>query len=130
MEYAKKALGDLASDEEESPTDTDSNLDTGPLEKKKQAKKGKKAKVNAASMVSHIIGDIKDASLDVMKHMVWGFITFHYRRASGMKDGSVPGMQISTQRSNYISGKYLPQGAKLWEPSKLQKKEVISLLEF
>ncbi|KIK74196.1 hypothetical protein PAXRUDRAFT_76288, partial [Paxillus rubicundulus Ve08.2h10] len=58
------------------------------------------------------------------------FITFHYRRASGMKDGLVPWMQISTQRSDYISGKYLPQGAKLWEPSKLQKKEVISLLEF
>ncbi|KIK74063.1 hypothetical protein PAXRUDRAFT_20251 [Paxillus rubicundulus Ve08.2h10] len=36
-------------------------------------------------------------------------------------------MQISTQRSDYISGKYLPQGAKLREPSKLQKKEVISL---
>ncbi|KIK72918.1 hypothetical protein PAXRUDRAFT_87140, partial [Paxillus rubicundulus Ve08.2h10] len=51
-------------------------------------------------------------------------------RASSMKDGSVPWMQISTQRSNYISGKYLPQGAKLWEPSKLQKEEVIPLLEF
>ncbi|KIK93875.1 hypothetical protein PAXRUDRAFT_144055 [Paxillus rubicundulus Ve08.2h10] len=64
-----------------------------------------------------------------MKHMVQGFITFHYRRPSGMKDGSVPWMQISTQRSDYISGKYLSQG-KLWEPSKLQKKEVISFLEF
>ncbi|KIK72273.1 hypothetical protein PAXRUDRAFT_86465, partial [Paxillus rubicundulus Ve08.2h10] len=51
-------------------------------------------------------------------------------QASGVKDGAVPWMQISTQRSNYISGKYLPQGVKLWEPSKLQKKEVISLLEF
>ncbi|KIK71908.1 hypothetical protein PAXRUDRAFT_74788, partial [Paxillus rubicundulus Ve08.2h10] len=51
-------------------------------------------------------------------------------QASGMKDGSVPWVQKSTQRSNYISGKYLPQGAKLREPSKLQKKEVISLLEF
>ncbi|KIK74973.1 hypothetical protein PAXRUDRAFT_74585, partial [Paxillus rubicundulus Ve08.2h10] len=58
------------------------------------------------------------------------FITFHYRRASGMKDGLVPWMQISTHRLDYISGKYLPQGAKLQEPSKLQKKEVISLLEF
>ncbi|KIK74436.1 hypothetical protein PAXRUDRAFT_19870 [Paxillus rubicundulus Ve08.2h10] len=110
------------------------NSDSGPVERKKQAKKGKKAKVDAVSMVSHIgkawIGDIKDASLDVMKHMVWGFITFHYRRASSMKDGSMPWMQISTQRSDYISGKYLPQGAKLWEPFKLQKKEVISLLEF
>ncbi|KIK71991.1 hypothetical protein PAXRUDRAFT_22537 [Paxillus rubicundulus Ve08.2h10] len=71
-------------------------------------------------MVSHIgkawIGDIKDASLDVMKHMVQGFITFHYRRVSGMKGGLVPWMQISTQISNYISGKYLPQGAKLQEP--------------
>ncbi|KIK74286.1 hypothetical protein PAXRUDRAFT_70917, partial [Paxillus rubicundulus Ve08.2h10] len=85
-------------------------------------------------MVSHIgkawIGDIKDASLDVMKHMVRGFITFHYRRASSMKDWLVPWMQISPQTSDNISGKYLPQGAKLWEPSKLQKKEVISLLEF
>ncbi|KIK72043.1 hypothetical protein PAXRUDRAFT_181396 [Paxillus rubicundulus Ve08.2h10] len=62
MEYAKKALGDLASDEEE--------------------------------------------------------------------NGLVPWMQISTQRSDYISGKYLPQVAKLREPSKLQKKEVISLLQF
>ncbi|KIK71750.1 hypothetical protein PAXRUDRAFT_72160, partial [Paxillus rubicundulus Ve08.2h10] len=76
------------------------------------------------------IGDIKDASLDVMKHMVRGFITFHHRWASGVKDGAVPWMQISTQRSDYISGKYFPQGAKLWEPSKLRgKKEVISLLE-
>ncbi|KIK72028.1 hypothetical protein PAXRUDRAFT_22489 [Paxillus rubicundulus Ve08.2h10] len=134
MEYAKKALGDLASYEEESPTNTNSNSDSGPVEKKKQAKKGKKSKVDAVSMVSHIgkalIEDIKDLSLDVMKHMVWGFITFHYRRASSMKDGLVPWMQISTQRSNYISGKYLPQGAKLQEFSKLQKKEVISLLEF
>ncbi|KIK73002.1 hypothetical protein PAXRUDRAFT_179494, partial [Paxillus rubicundulus Ve08.2h10] len=134
MEYAKKALGDLASDEEESSTDTDSNLDSSPLEKKKQAKKGKKAKVDAVYMVNHIgkawIGDIKDVSLDVMKHMVRGFITLHYSKASGMKDGLVPWMQISTQRSDNISGKYLPQGAKLWEPSKLQKKEVISLLEF
>ncbi|KIK77385.1 hypothetical protein PAXRUDRAFT_167014, partial [Paxillus rubicundulus Ve08.2h10] len=56
------------------------------------------------------------------------FITFHYRQASRTKDGSVPWMQISTHRSDYIS--YLPQGAKLREPSKLQKKEVISLLEF
>ncbi|KIK72032.1 hypothetical protein PAXRUDRAFT_22484 [Paxillus rubicundulus Ve08.2h10] len=127
MEYAKKALGDLASDEEESQTDTNRNLDSGPVERKKQAKKGKKAKVDAVSMVSHIgkawIGDIKDASLDVIKHMVRGFITFHYRRASRVKDGVVPWMQISTQRSDYISGKYLPQGAKLREPSKLQKKE-------
>ncbi|KIK72587.1 hypothetical protein PAXRUDRAFT_21815 [Paxillus rubicundulus Ve08.2h10] len=76
MEYAKKALGDPASDEEESPTDTNSNLDSSPVE-------GKKTKVDAVSM-----------------------------------------------RSDYISGKYLPQGAKLWEPSKLRKKEVISLLEF
>ncbi|KIK73405.1 hypothetical protein PAXRUDRAFT_75030, partial [Paxillus rubicundulus Ve08.2h10] len=76
------------------------------------------------------IGDIKDANLDVMKHMVQGFITFHYRRASSMKDGSVPWLQISTQRLDYISGKYLPQGAKLREPSKLQSKEVVSLLEF
>ncbi|KIK71756.1 hypothetical protein PAXRUDRAFT_22877 [Paxillus rubicundulus Ve08.2h10] len=134
MEYAKKALGDPASDEEESMTNTNSNSYSSPVERKKQVKKGKKAKVDAVSMVSHIgkawIGDIKDASLDVMKHMVRGFITFHYRKASGMKDGSVPWIQISTQRSDYISGKYLPQGAKLREPSKLQKKEVISLLEF
>ncbi|KIK77946.1 hypothetical protein PAXRUDRAFT_165317 [Paxillus rubicundulus Ve08.2h10] len=47
-----------------------------------------------------------------------------------MKDGLVPWMQIYTQRSDYISGKYLPQGTKLREPSKLQKKEVMSLLEF
>ncbi|KIK78716.1 hypothetical protein PAXRUDRAFT_163240, partial [Paxillus rubicundulus Ve08.2h10] len=58
------------------------------------------------------------------------FITFHYRRASGVKDGAVPWMQISTQGSDHISGKYIPQGAKLREPSKRQKKEVISLLEF
>ncbi|KIK71906.1 hypothetical protein PAXRUDRAFT_181638, partial [Paxillus rubicundulus Ve08.2h10] len=74
MEYAKKALWDSASNEEETPMDTDSNLDTGPLEKKKQANKGKKTKVDAVSMVSHIgkawIGDIKDVSLDVMEHMV------------------------------------------------------------
>ncbi|KIK91974.1 hypothetical protein PAXRUDRAFT_77998, partial [Paxillus rubicundulus Ve08.2h10] len=131
MEYTKKALGDSDSNEEESPTNTNSNSDLGPTKKKKKWKTGK---VNAVSMVSHIgnawIVDIKDASLDVMKPMVQGFITFHYRWASGMKDGSVPWMQISTQRSNYISGKYLPQGAKLWEPSKLQKKEVISFLEF
>ncbi|KIK72266.1 hypothetical protein PAXRUDRAFT_22188 [Paxillus rubicundulus Ve08.2h10] len=134
MEYAKKSLGDSASDEEESQTDMDSNSDSGPVERKKRAKKGKKAKVNAVLMVSHIgkawIGDIKDASLDVMKHMVRAFITFHYRQASRVKNGVVPWMQISTQRSDYISGKYLPQGAKLREHSKLQKKEVISLLEF
>ncbi|KIK73636.1 hypothetical protein PAXRUDRAFT_177905, partial [Paxillus rubicundulus Ve08.2h10] len=134
MKYAKKSLGDLASDEEESQTNTDSNSDSGPVERKKEAKKGQKAKVDAVSMVSHIgkawIGDIKDVSLDVMKHMVRGFINFHYRQASGVKDGVVPWMKISTQRSDYISGKYLPQGAKLREPSKLQKKEVISLLEF
>ncbi|KIK74565.1 hypothetical protein PAXRUDRAFT_19749 [Paxillus rubicundulus Ve08.2h10] len=50
------------------------NSDSSPVERKKQAKKGKKAKVDAVSMVSHIgkawIGDIKDVSLDVMKHMV------------------------------------------------------------
>ncbi|KIK72752.1 hypothetical protein PAXRUDRAFT_21625 [Paxillus rubicundulus Ve08.2h10] len=95
MEYAKKALGDPASYEEESPTDTDSNLDSSPVERKKQAKKGKKAKVDAVSMVSHIrkewIGDIKDASLDVMKHMVRGFITFYYNmgkqaRGRGLDD--------------------------------------------
>ncbi|KIK81033.1 hypothetical protein PAXRUDRAFT_47733, partial [Paxillus rubicundulus Ve08.2h10] len=76
MEYAKKALGDLASNEEESLTDTESKLDSGPVEKKK------KAKVDAMLMFSYIgkawIGDIKDASLEVMKQMVWGFITFHY----------------------------------------------------
>ncbi|KIK72384.1 hypothetical protein PAXRUDRAFT_22051 [Paxillus rubicundulus Ve08.2h10] len=74
MEYAQKALGDSALDEEESPTDTDSNSDSGPAEKKKEAKKGKKAKVDAVLMVSHIgkawIGDTKDASLEVMKKMV------------------------------------------------------------
>ncbi|KIK73710.1 hypothetical protein PAXRUDRAFT_177668, partial [Paxillus rubicundulus Ve08.2h10] len=127
MEYAKKALGDSASDEEESPTNTNSNSDSSPVEKKKQAKEGKKCKVDAVSMVSHIgkvwIGDIKDSSLDE-------FITFHYSKASGMKDGSVLWVQISTQRLDYISVQYLPQGAKLQEPSKLQKKEVISLLEF
>ncbi|KIK71828.1 hypothetical protein PAXRUDRAFT_22775, partial [Paxillus rubicundulus Ve08.2h10] len=48
-------------------------------------------------------------------------------RASRVKDGAVPWVQISTQRSDYISWKYLPQGAKLREPSKLQKKEVRSL---
>ncbi|KIK74730.1 hypothetical protein PAXRUDRAFT_174731, partial [Paxillus rubicundulus Ve08.2h10] len=130
MEYPQKALGDLASDEDESLTDTDSNSDSSPVEKKK------KAKVNAVSMVSHIgkawIGDIKDVSLEVKKQIVWEFLTFHYNKciSPNMKDASVPGMQISTQRSDYISGKYLPQGAKLWEPSNLQKKEVISLLEF
>ncbi|KIK72014.1 hypothetical protein PAXRUDRAFT_22510 [Paxillus rubicundulus Ve08.2h10] len=100
-------VGDLASDEEESPTDTKSNSDSGPVEKKKKAKKGKKAKVNAVSMVSHIgrawIGDIKDASLEVMKQMVQGFITFHYRQASEMKDVSVPWMQISTQMPHCVT---------------------------
>ncbi|KIK76745.1 hypothetical protein PAXRUDRAFT_77308, partial [Paxillus rubicundulus Ve08.2h10] len=131
MEYAKKALGDSASNEKESPTDTDSNSDSTPAKKNKKAKK---AKVDAVSMVSHIskawIVDIKDASLEVMNQMVWGLITFHYRQASRMKDESMPWIQISTQRSDYICEKYLPQGAKIQEPSKLQKKEVISLLEF
>ncbi|KIK72675.1 hypothetical protein PAXRUDRAFT_21711 [Paxillus rubicundulus Ve08.2h10] len=94
MGYAKKALGDSASDEEESLTDTDSNSDSGPVERKKQAKKGKKAKVDAVSMVSHIgkawIGDIKDASLDVMKHMVQGFITFHYNTKESEDDQGGP----------------------------------------
>ncbi|KIK77121.1 hypothetical protein PAXRUDRAFT_167757, partial [Paxillus rubicundulus Ve08.2h10] len=134
MEDAKKALGDSASDEEEILMDTDRNSDSGPAEKKKKSRKGKKAKVDAVLIVNHIgkawIGNIKDASLEVMKQMVWGFITFHYRWASRMKDGSVPWMQISTQRSNYISWKYLSQGAKILEPSKLQNKEVISLFEF
>lgn len=39
-------------------------------------------------------------------------------------------MQISGQRSDYIAAKYLPKRVKLREPSKLQKKEVIAILEF
>ncbi|KIK77910.1 hypothetical protein PAXRUDRAFT_73154, partial [Paxillus rubicundulus Ve08.2h10] len=92
----------------------------------------KKGKVDIELMVSHIgkawIGDIKDASLEVMKQMVQGFITFHYSKWIG-PECQLPWIQISTQRSNYISGKYLSQGVKLWEPSKLQKREAISLLE-
>ncbi|KIK79618.1 hypothetical protein PAXRUDRAFT_160874, partial [Paxillus rubicundulus Ve08.2h10] len=130
MEYAKKVLGDLASDEEESSMDTDSHSDSSPAEKKKKAKKCRKAKVDAVSMVTTLMGHYMLVDIPTMEQMVWEFITFHYRQASAMKGGSVPWMKISTQRSNYISGKYLPQGTKLWEPFKLQKKEVISLLEF
>ncbi|KIK73004.1 hypothetical protein PAXRUDRAFT_21333 [Paxillus rubicundulus Ve08.2h10] len=89
-EYAKKSLGTSASDDEESQTNTNSNSDSSPVERKKQGKKGKKAKVDAVSMVSHTgkawIGDIKNASLDVMKHMVRGFITFHYRNGGMPQD--------------------------------------------
>ncbi|KAF9232151.1 hypothetical protein BU15DRAFT_67708, partial [Melanogaster broomeanus] len=51
-------------------------------------------------------------------------------KASGTKNGSVPWTQISGQRSDYITAKYLPEGVKLREPSKLQKKDVIAILEF
>ncbi|KIK71882.1 hypothetical protein PAXRUDRAFT_181683 [Paxillus rubicundulus Ve08.2h10] len=125
MEYAKKSLGDSASDEEESLTNTESNSDSGPVERKKQGKKEKKAKVDAVSMVSHIgkvwIGDIKDASLDVMKHMVQRFITFHYSKWIGS----------DSEMGQCLGCKYPPRDqTTLQEPSKLQKKEVISLLEF
>ncbi|KAF9230858.1 hypothetical protein BU15DRAFT_83097 [Melanogaster broomeanus] len=90
-------------------------------------KKSTKAKSDPLSLVRKgdkaWIVDIKDASLEVMKQMIRGFITFHYKWI-------VPWMQISGQRSDYIAAKYLPEGVKLREPSKLQKKDVITILEF
>ncbi|KAF9241757.1 hypothetical protein BU15DRAFT_60660 [Melanogaster broomeanus] len=80
--YAKKAMGDTRSGDEDRPSNTKDKA---------------------------WIVDIKDASLEVMKQMIQGFITFHY---------------------SYITAKYLPEAVKLREPSKLQKKDVIAILEF
>lgn len=83
MEYAKKALGDTSSGDE-GPSDSEVDSDAS---RRPRKKKSTKAKTDPLSLVRKgdkaWIVDIKDASLEVMKQMIRGFITFHYSKFRG-----------------------------------------------
>ncbi|KAF8834199.1 hypothetical protein BDN67DRAFT_1016745 [Paxillus ammoniavirescens] len=76
------------------------------------------------------LSDIKDASLRLLKNIVRGYFTCHYRIACGIPNAAVPWGEVSKDQDEYIAPLYLPPGFKVTDPSKTHKREAITLLEF
>ncbi|KAH7882032.1 hypothetical protein F5I97DRAFT_1832634 [Phlebopus sp. FC_14] len=110
---------------------------------------GQKSKIDLVEMVSMNrkawIPDIKDMKLACIKDVIQGFDIFHYCKAFFLLIGpkliyktgrvckgkhQVPWNSISQDQSKFIRLYYLSHRFKLLEPSKLQKNEVVKLLEF
>ncbi|KAF8836070.1 hypothetical protein BDN67DRAFT_1014974 [Paxillus ammoniavirescens] len=76
------------------------------------------------------LSNIKDASLRLLKNIVWGYFTCHYRIACAIPNVAVPWGEVSKDQDEYIAPLYLLPGFKVTDPSKTHKREAITLLEF
>ncbi|KAF8833782.1 hypothetical protein BDN67DRAFT_1017188 [Paxillus ammoniavirescens] len=76
------------------------------------------------------LSDIKDASLRLLKNIVQGYFTCHYRIACSIPNAVVPWGEVSKDQDEYIAPLYLPPGFKVTDLSKMHKREAITLLEF
>ncbi|KAF8835093.1 hypothetical protein BDN67DRAFT_1015849 [Paxillus ammoniavirescens] len=76
------------------------------------------------------LSDIKDASLHLLKNIVRGYFTCHYRIACSIPNAAVPWGEVSKDQDEYIVPVYLPPGFKVTDLSKTHKREAITLLEF
>ncbi|KAF8835201.1 hypothetical protein BDN67DRAFT_984782 [Paxillus ammoniavirescens] len=76
------------------------------------------------------LSNIKDASLRLLKNIVRGYFTCHYRIACSIPNVAVPWGEVSKDQDEYIVPLYLPPGFKVTDPSKMHKREAITLLEF
>ncbi|KAG1787531.1 uncharacterized protein HD556DRAFT_1448719 [Suillus plorans] len=76
-----------------------------------------------------MLPDIEDVSLDTKKGMIQSFLTIHYRICCGKLKVPVPWSDIMKGQSRFISSTYLPDDAKIMEPSKMHWDEANALLE-
>ncbi|KAG1787557.1 uncharacterized protein HD556DRAFT_1312603 [Suillus plorans] len=76
-----------------------------------------------------MLPDIEGVSLDAKKGMIRSFLTIHYRICCGKPKVPVPWSDIMKGQSRFISSIYLPEDAKIMDPSKLQRNEANALLE-
>ncbi|KIM52520.1 hypothetical protein SCLCIDRAFT_140949 [Scleroderma citrinum Foug A] len=77
-----------------------------------------------------LIPMILDMQALEQKDIMRTFVTWHYRKACGKKNASVPWAAISTNIGIYISSRHLPQHCEFKEPTRLTSQEVTMILEF
>ncbi|KAG1738641.1 uncharacterized protein EDB91DRAFT_1249178 [Suillus paluster] len=77
-----------------------------------------------------VIPDVQNLNLESKQHLIWMFLTKHYRFCSQRAKASVPWSAVMYAQGNFVEAKFLPTSGKIKEPSKLQLVEVDRLLEF
>ncbi|KAG2070122.1 hypothetical protein BDR04DRAFT_1118628 [Suillus decipiens] len=74
--------------------------------------------------------EIDSLPLKTKKAMIWSFLTIHYRKCCGKPNVPVPWNNIMKGQLRFISSTYLPDDAKILEPSKMLRKDANAILHF
>ncbi|KAG1882116.1 hypothetical protein F4604DRAFT_1678550 [Suillus subluteus] len=76
-----------------------------------------------------ILPDYTDMDSDTRKAVVWAFLNWHYYCSGRTKD-PVPWKEVIPWQEELILPPYLPEGRKIWEPSRMNQNEATKLLYF
>jgi hypothetical protein len=80
-----------------------------------------------------MLPDIEGFLLDTKKGIIRSFLTIHYSKTTGICCAKVkvlvPWSDIMKGQSRFISSSYLPDNAKIMDPSKMHQDEANALLE-
>ncbi|KAG2073665.1 hypothetical protein BDR04DRAFT_1181853 [Suillus decipiens] len=74
--------------------------------------------------------EINGLPLEMKKAMIRSFLTIHYRKCCGKPNVLVPWNNIMKGQLRFISSTYLPDDAKILEPSKMLCKDANAILHF
>ncbi|KAG1839431.1 hypothetical protein F4604DRAFT_1691278 [Suillus subluteus] len=76
-----------------------------------------------------ILPDYTDMDSDTRKAIVRAFLNWHYHCSGRTKD-LVPWKEVIPRQEELIPPPYLPEGRKIWEPSRMNRNEATELLDF
>ncbi|KAG1796931.1 uncharacterized protein HD556DRAFT_1306649 [Suillus plorans] len=112
--------------------DLNNDDDDNEGEVKKSRKKGRKKDNYPLEVDSYglpVIPDVKELNLESKKHLIWTFLTKHYRLCSQQPKASVPWASVRKAQGDFIVAKFVPTGCKLDDPSKIRLVDADRLLE-
>ncbi|KAG2345165.1 hypothetical protein BDR05DRAFT_998761 [Suillus weaverae] len=67
---------------------------------------------------------------DTQKAVIQAFLNWHYQDCSGKPKDPVPWKEVIPRQEELIPLPYLPEGRKIWEPSRMNRHEATELLDF
>ncbi|KAG1834636.1 hypothetical protein DFJ58DRAFT_735769 [Suillus subalutaceus] len=77
-----------------------------------------------------ILPDHATMDSDTRKAVVRAFLNWHYQDCSGKPKDPVPWKEVIPRQEELIPPPYLPEGRKIWEPSRMNRDEATELLDF
>ncbi|KAI6153128.1 hypothetical protein BKA82DRAFT_4349605 [Pisolithus tinctorius] len=124
VKYTRMAFGNGGTDAE-SP-DEDAAPQSWPRRRNGKPKTVLPVSDNSTPYIPNIL----DMRAPKLKDIMRTFVTFHYRKACGNSQATVPWSAIMTNTALYIAPQFLPPEVPFKEPSQLTQDELTAILEW